>query len=67
MATYVDLGEAEVTQAKLRAFGIEAVILDQAEGGVIPTRRAPGGHRGRGAGGRRRRTAFRILSDTTEL
>ena len=54
VATYVDLGEAEVAQAKLRAFGIEAVILDQAEGGVIPTR-APRRHRGRGAGGRRRR------------
>ena len=37
VATYVDLGEAEIAQAKLRAFGIEAEILDQTEGGVIPT------------------------------
>ena len=43
VATYVDLGEAEIAQAKLRAFGIEAEILDQAEGGVIPTIELPVG------------------------
>ena len=36
VATYVDLGEAEVAQAKLRAYGIEAFIVDRAEGGVLP-------------------------------
>ena len=55
VATYVDLGEAEIAQAKLRAFGIEAEILDQAEGGVIPPHRAAGRHRGVGAGRRRGR------------
>jgi hypothetical protein len=36
VATFVDAGEAEVAQAKLRAFGIESVIVDHAEGGVLP-------------------------------
>jgi hypothetical protein len=66
VATYVDLGEAEVAQAKLRAFGIESVILDQAEGGVIPTRELPVGIavevRAADAD-----DAFRILSETSEI
>ena len=32
---YSDTGEAEVAQAKLRAFGIESVIVDRVEGGTI--------------------------------
>ena len=35
-------GEAEVAQAKLRAFGIEAALVDQVEGGVIHTEGEPG-------------------------
>jgi len=66
VATYIDLGEAEVAQAKLRAFGIESVILDQAEGGTIPTRELPVGIalevRAADAD-----DAFRILSDATEI
>jgi hypothetical protein len=37
VAGFADVGEAEVVQAKLRAFGIEAFLDDQAEGGVLPT------------------------------
>ena len=36
IASYATTGEAEVAQAMLRGFGIEAVIDDQVEGGVIP-------------------------------
>ena len=36
VATYATTGEAEVAQAKLRAFGIDAQIDDHVEGGVIP-------------------------------
>jgi Putative prokaryotic signal transducing protein len=36
VAAFADVGEAEVVQAKLRAFGIEAFIDDQVEGGVLP-------------------------------
>lgn len=35
VAAYSDLGEAEVAQAKLRAFGIESVLADRVEGGVL--------------------------------
>jgi len=66
VATYVDRGEAEIAQAKLRAFGIESAILDQAEGGTIPTVELPVG-----IGVEVKATdaddAFRILSDTTEV
>ena len=41
VATYVDIGEAEIAQAKLRAFGIESAVLNQAEGGTIPTVELP--------------------------
>jgi hypothetical protein len=37
IASYTTTGEAEVAQAKLRAFGIEAVIDERAESAVIPT------------------------------
>ena len=34
--TYVDRGEAEVTKAHLSAEGIEAFIIDEVEGGLLP-------------------------------
>jgi hypothetical protein len=37
VAAFEDAGEAEVVQAKLRAYGIEAFVDDQVEGGVLPT------------------------------
>lgn len=37
VAAFGDVGEAEVVQAKLRAFGIEAFLDDQVEGGILPT------------------------------
>lgn len=36
VAVHADLGEAEVTVAHLAANGIEAFIVDQVEGGVVP-------------------------------
>jgi Putative prokaryotic signal transducing protein len=36
VASYATLGEAEVAEAKLRAFGIEAMVDDRIEGGTIP-------------------------------
>ena len=42
VASYATTGEAEVVQAKLRAFGIEAELVDQVEGGVILTEGEPG-------------------------
>jgi hypothetical protein len=36
VATHPDLGEAEVTKAYLAANGIEAFIVDQIEGGMLP-------------------------------
>jgi len=36
VATYVTLGEAEVAEAKLRAFGIASALDDQIEGGTVP-------------------------------
>jgi hypothetical protein len=36
VAAYATLGEAEVAEAKLRAFGIEAMVDDRIEGGTIP-------------------------------
>jgi hypothetical protein len=35
VASYATLGEAEVAQAKLRAFGIESSLDDQIEGGTV--------------------------------
>ncbi len=35
VATYPDRGEAEVTKAHLAANGIEAFIVDEAEGGIL--------------------------------
>ena len=36
VAGYADRGEAEVALAKLRAYGIEAVISDEAQDGTLP-------------------------------
>ena len=36
VATYPDRGEAEVTRAHLAANGIEAVVVDEVEGGTLP-------------------------------
>ena len=36
VATYQDRGEAEVTRAHLVANGIEAIIVDEVEGGMLP-------------------------------
>ena len=36
VAAYETEGEAEVAQAKLRAYGIESALLDDVEGGIIP-------------------------------
>jgi hypothetical protein len=35
IAAFSDVGEAEVVQAKLRAYGIESFVDDQVEGGVL--------------------------------
>jgi len=42
VATYQSVGEAEVAQAKLRAFGVESAIDDDDGGGVIPVDLDPG-------------------------
>ena len=36
VATYVDRGEAEVTKAHLSSENIEAFIVDEVEGGMLP-------------------------------
>lgn len=36
VATYQDRGEAEVTRAHLAANGINAIIIDEVEGGMLP-------------------------------
>ena len=42
VASYATEGEAQVAQAKLRAFGIEAALDDQVEGGTIVVDGEPG-------------------------
>ena len=42
VASFETTGEAEVAQAKLRAFGIESAIDDQIEGGTLPVEGEPG-------------------------
>ena len=42
VASFATYGEAEVAQAKLRAFGIEAEIDDQIEGGTLAVDGEPG-------------------------
>ena len=36
VATYPDRGEAEVTRAHLASNGVEAVVVDEVEGGMLP-------------------------------
>jgi hypothetical protein len=36
VASFATKGEAEVAQAKLRAFGVDAALDDQIEGGAVP-------------------------------
>ena len=36
VGSFATLGEAEVAQAKLAGYGIESVVIDPVEGGVIP-------------------------------
>jgi hypothetical protein len=42
VAAFLTAGEAEVAQAKLRAFGIESAIDDQIEGGTLFMEDEPG-------------------------
>ncbi len=42
VASFATYGEAEVAQAKLRGYGIEAAIDDQIEGGTIAVEGEPG-------------------------
>jgi hypothetical protein len=42
VASFATTGEAEVAQAKLRAYGIEAALDDQIEGGTIAVEGEPG-------------------------
>ena len=42
VGSYGTQGEAEVAQAKLRAYGIESAMDDQIEGGVIAVDGEPG-------------------------
>lgn len=42
VASYATEGEAEIAQAKLRAFGIEAALDDQIEGGAVAVDGEPG-------------------------
>ena len=59
-----DHSEPEIAQAKLRAFGIESAVLDQAE--VIPTIELTVGI-GVEVKAVDADDAFRILSDTTDV
>jgi hypothetical protein len=36
VASYATEGEAEVAQAKLRAYGVDSALDDQVEGGSVP-------------------------------
>jgi hypothetical protein len=42
VASFATYGEAEVAQAKLRGYGIEAAIDDQIEGGTVVVEGEPG-------------------------
>jgi hypothetical protein len=42
VASFATEGEAEVAQAKLRAYGIEAMLDDLVEGGTIAVEGEPG-------------------------
>ena len=36
VASFATVGEAEVAQAKLQAFGIESALIDEIAGGTLP-------------------------------
>jgi hypothetical protein len=42
VASFGTEGEAEVAQAKLRAYGIESAVDDPVEGGTLPIEGEPG-------------------------
>jgi hypothetical protein len=42
VTSFATIGEAEVAEAKLRAYGIESAIDDQIEGGTLPVEGEPG-------------------------
>jgi hypothetical protein len=42
VASFATIGEAEVAQAKLSAYGIESALIDQVAGGVVPVEGEPG-------------------------
>jgi hypothetical protein len=42
IASFATYGEAEVVQAKLRGYGIEAALDDQIEGGTVVVEGEPG-------------------------
>ncbi|MAT05305.1 MAG: hypothetical protein CL424_09715 [Acidimicrobiaceae bacterium] len=42
IATFPDRGEAEVVAAKLIGAGLDAVVVDEVEGGAIPVDTEPG-------------------------
>jgi hypothetical protein len=42
VASFATIGEAEVAQAKLTAYGIESALIDQVEGGVVLIEGEPG-------------------------
>lgn len=42
VARHADRGEAEVTRALLAGAGVDAVILDETEGGTVPVDGEPG-------------------------
>ena len=42
IATFPDRGEAEVVAAKLISAGLEAVVVDEVEGGSLPVDTEPG-------------------------
>jgi hypothetical protein len=42
VASFATVGEAQVAQAKLEAYGIESALFDDVEGGAIPVQGEPG-------------------------
>jgi hypothetical protein len=42
VASFASVGEAQIAQAKLQAFGIESALVDDVEGGALPVEGEPG-------------------------
>ena len=61
IASFGSVGEAEVAQAKFRAYGVESAIVDNDGGGVIPV---DGDGRSRSRCGPRTPSAAEILDET---